>query len=50
MPLITITQGVTRHPDYRLAAPVNFSLHRGEHLAICGPNGAGKSLLTDMLT
>lgn len=48
--LISIRGGVARHPDYRLAAPLNFSLHEGEHLAVCGPNGAGKSLLTDMLT
>ena len=48
--LIRITQGITRHPDYRMAQPVDFALTEGEPLAICGPNGGGKSLLVDMLT
>lgn len=37
--LIRITQGITRHPDYRMAQPVDFVLTEGELLAICGPNG-----------
>lgn len=49
-PLIYIRNGVTRHPDYRLAESVNFSLYAGEHLAIVGPNGGGKSLFVDILT
>lgn len=48
--LINIRQGVTRHPDYRMAEPVNFTLAEGETLAICGPNGGGKSLFVDILT
>lgn len=48
--LIRITQGITRHPDYRMAQPVDFALTEGHPLAICGPNGGGKSLLVDMLT
>ena len=48
--LITITQGVTRHPNYRLAEPLNLTIVKGQPLAICGPNGAGKSLLVDILT
>ena len=48
--LIRITQGITRHPDYRMAQPVDFALTAGEPLAICGPNGGGKSLLVDILT
>lgn len=49
-PLIYIGNGVTRHPGYRLAAPLNFSLYPGGHLAVVGPNGGGKSLFVDMLT
>lgn len=48
--IITITNGVTRHPDYRLAEPLNFSLAKGQTLAICGTNGAGKSLFVNILT
>lgn len=48
--IITITNGITRHPDYRLAEPLNLSLVKGQPLAICGPNGGGKSLLVDILT
>ena len=47
---IVISEGVTRHPDYRMAAPINFSLAKGETLAIYGPNGGGKSLFVDILT
>ena len=48
--LIQIKEGVTRHPDYRLASPLNFELVEGESVAICGPNGGGKSLFVDVLT
>ncbi len=48
--LIQITRGVTRHPDYRLAAPLDFQVVEGEPIALCGPNGGGKTLLTDILT
>lgn len=47
---ICIKQGVTRHPDYRLAAPLDFRLEEGTTMAICGRNGSGKSFLVDMLT
>ncbi len=47
---IEIVDGVTRHPLYRMKEPVNFTLERGEHLAIVGPNGAGKSILVDTIT
>ena len=49
-PVIWVKQGVTRHPQYRLAEPVNFSLEEGEQLAIVGPNASGKSLLVGILT
>lgn len=48
--VISIHQGVARHPLYRLAEPVEFELREGEQLALLGDNGSGKSLLVDMLT
>lgn len=48
--IIRIKDGVTRMPAWRMAAPVNFELCDGEHIAITGPNGGGKSMFTDMLT
>ncbi len=48
--VICITEGVTRHPDYRMNRPINLSLCEGEHIAFVGPNGAGKTLLVDALT
>lgn len=45
--IIRVTNGVPRHPQYRMKEPVNFSLLRGEQLAIVGRNGAGKSLLAE---
>lgn len=48
--IITIENGVTRHPAYRLREPINLQLGADEHIAIVGPNGGGKSLLIDTLT
>ena len=47
--VIEVINGVARHPDYRLAEPVNFVLHEGEQLAILGPNGSGKTKLVNTL-
>lgn len=48
--IITIKDGVTRNPVYRMQEPVNLQIAKGEHVAIVGPNGAGKSLLVDTIT
>lgn len=48
--IISIENGVTRHPLYRLAEPINLRIDEGEQVAIVGPNGGGKSLLVDTLT
>ena len=47
--VIEIVNGVARHPDYRLAEPVNFVLHEREQLAIWGPNGSGKTKLVNTI-
>ena len=48
--VIDIENGVPRHPPYRMKEPVNFTMLKGEHIALVGPNGGGKSLLVDILT
>lgn len=48
--IIEITNGVTRHPDYRMAEPVNLVINEGEQIAIVGENAAGKSRLVDIIT
>ena len=48
--IITLNRAVAARPEYRLAAPVDFTLMSDEHIAIVGPNGAGKSLLVGMIT
>ena len=47
--MIIMSDGVARLPEVRLAAPVNFTLYKGEHIALVGANGSGKSLFVDML-
>lgn len=49
-PIIKITDGVTRHPDWRMAEPVNMEILPGEQVAICGDNAAGKSRLVEIIT
>lgn len=47
--IIEIKDGVTRHPDYRMADPVNLVINDGEQIAIVGENAAGKSRLVDII-
>lgn len=47
---IEIQNGVTRHPDYRMAEPVNMIVCKGEQIAVVGENAAGKSRLIDIVT
>lgn len=48
--IIEIVNGVTRHPDFRMAEPVNLVINEGEQIAIVGENAAGKSRLVDIIT
>ncbi len=48
--IISINQGVTRMPAWRMAQPVDFSLLDGEHIAIVGGNASGKSMFVDIIT
>lgn len=49
-PIIDIQNGVTRHPDWRMAEPINLSILPGEQIAIVGDNAAGKSRLVEVIT
>ena len=37
-------------PEWRMAAPVNFELCDGEHIAVVGTNGSGKTMFIDIVT
>lgn len=50
MNVIEIQNGVTRHPDWRMAEPINLQIADGEQIAIVGNNAAGKSRLVEVLT
>ena len=50
MTTIALRQAVTRNPAWAMRQPVDFTLQRGEHIAIVGRNGAGKTMFTDMIT
>lgn len=48
--VIEIENGVTRHPMWRMATPVNLQIMEGEQIAIVGENAAGKSRLVEIIT
>ena len=48
--MIKIYNGITRHPDWRMAEPINLEILQGEQIAIAGDNAAGKSRLIEVLT
>ena len=48
--MIRIYNGITRHPDWRMAEPINLEILQGEQIAIAGDNAAGKSRLIEILT
>ena len=48
--MIRITNGVARHPLWRMAEPINLHIEKGEQITIVGDNAAGKSRLVEVLT
>ena len=40
--IIEITNGVPRHPLYRMNHPVNLTIASGEQVAIVGANGRNR--------
>ena len=48
--IIKIENGITRHPGWRMAEPVNIEILQGEQIAIAGDNAAGKSRLVEILS
>ena len=49
-PVISVENGVPRHPDFRLKEPLNLSIYPGEQVAIVGLNASGKTRLIEILT
>ena len=50
LPIIRLEKAIARDPARRLQTPINFTLERGEQLALIGLNGSGKSTLIEMIT
>ena len=48
--IISVHNGVTRMPEWRMTQPVDFELDVNEHIAIVGPNASGKTMLVDIIT
>lgn len=47
--VVDIRNIVTRLPELRFMAPVNWRIDEGEQWAVIGPNGAGKTLIADIM-
>ena len=47
--VVNIRNVVTRLPELRFTAPVNWEINKGEQWALIGPNGAGKTLIADIM-
>lgn len=47
--VVDIKHIVTRLPELRFTAPVNWRIEEGEQWAVIGPNGAGKTLIADVM-
>ena len=48
-PIISLEEGVLREENLQFRVPMNFTLERGENLAIVGTNGSGKTILIETL-
>ena len=49
MMVVDIKNIVTRLPELRFTAPVNWRIDEGQQWAVVGPNGAGKSTLLSLV-
>ena len=49
MMVVDIKNIVTRLPELRFTAPVNWRIDEGQQRAVIGPNGAGKTLIADIM-
>ena len=47
--VINIKNIVTRLPELRFTAPVNWRIDEGQQWTVIGPNGAGKTLIADIM-
>ena len=47
--VVDIRNVVTRLPELRFKAPVNWHIEKGQQWAVIGPNGAGKTLLANIM-
>ena len=45
--IISIENGVARHPSFRMRSPICLHINKGEQVAVVGCNAAGKSVLVD---
>jgi molybdate transport system ATP-binding protein len=46
---IELLQVVPRIPDVEFAAPISFTINKGDVWTFYGPNGSGKTLLSEII-